>query len=260
MIALIRRIRGFSERQATILVIGLLLGFFAGAVTVSLVAYAQGSPANLWQWVDGFAQNFGTEMFGAFLTFLLFDRLVGRRQRHAEAKEKFKEDQLNAITRLRQADTKEGRQAVLDEMRERDLFKEADLSNTNLREANLKGADLSGAILSDAILIGANLIQAALNNTILIHVNLSQASLRGANLNRVILDTSTLNGANLTGASLRGASLKGADLLDAALRNAVLCDAILDGAILPDGTSWTPEVDMGRFTDPKHPDFFEIIP
>ena len=34
-------------------------------------------------------------------------------------------------------------------------------------------------------------------------------------------------------------------------------DEILGQAILPDGTHWTPETDMSRYTDHSHPDFWQ---
>ena len=137
-----------EERRMSLLVVGLLLGFFAGAVTVSLIAYGQGNPANLWQWIDGFAQNFGTEMFGAFLTFLLFDRLMGEQQKRREAEERARQDQANAIARLKQAASPAGRQAVLVEMSSRDLpLTQANLQGADLRTTDLSGRDLSAANL-----------------------------------------------------------------------------------------------------------------
>jgi uncharacterized protein YjbI with pentapeptide repeats len=47
---------------------------------------------------------------------------------------------------------------------------------------------------------------------------------------------------NLGGANLQGAILKRANLDEF--------------TILPDGTKWTPDTDMARFTDPDHPDFW----
>jgi uncharacterized protein YjbI with pentapeptide repeats len=74
---------------------------------------------------------------------------------------------------------------------------------------------------------------------------------------RANLGEVNLGGANLQGASLFGAFLGGANLRRADLRGAVLKRANLDEfTILPDGTKWTPDTDMARFTDPDHPDFW----
>ena len=83
----------------------------------------------------------------------------------------------------------------------------ADLSNADLRGADLSNADLSNADLRYANLRGADLSNADLSN----------ANLRGANLSN----------ADLSNANLRGANLRGADL-----RNADLRYAIGDGSII----------------------------
>ena len=72
-----------------------------------------------------------------------------------------------------------------------------DLSNANLRGANLSDADLSNANLRGANLRGADL---------------SNANLRGANLSDADLSNANLRGANLRGADLSNANLRGANL------------------------------------------------
>ncbi|MEL6526857.1 MAG: pentapeptide repeat-containing protein, partial [Chloroflexota bacterium] len=49
--------------------------------------------------------------------------------------------------------------------------------------------------------------------------------------------------------------LKDGSLKDAYLSGANLEGAYLSGAKLPDGTKWTQDTDMGRFTNPSHPEF-----
>lgn len=74
-----------------------------------------------------------------------------------------------------------------------------------------------------------------------------------------------LSGANLTGAWLDNADLKSAcllsvNLMDASLLYVDLSDAIYNmNTTLPDGTRWKPGTDMGRFTDPNHPQFWQPI-
>lgn len=226
MAAIAQHIRDLSDRQTTTLVVGLLLGFFFGAVTVSLAAYGQGSPANLWQWVDGFAQNFGTEMFGAFLTFLLFDRLVGERQRKREVEERYKQDQLNVLARLKQADSPEERLAILDEMNARKLLKGANLRRADLSKANLIGADLTRADLFHADLNGADLIAANL-----IAAYLRRADLRRADLGRANLEGTFLHKANLERVrKITIEQLTQAESLQGA--------TLPDGTKLPDNDSW----------------------
>jgi hypothetical protein len=62
---------------------------------------------------------------------------------------------------------------------------------------------------------------------------------------------------NLQGADLTLTNLQGADLRRTNLQGADLEVAQFDeNTILPDMTKWTPDTDMKRFTDPKHPQFW----
>ena len=88
----------------------------------------------------------------------------------------------------------------------------ADLSRANLSEVNLSGADLSEANLSGANLLKANLLGANLSGA-----DLSKANLLGANLSGTDLLETNLLEANLSCANLSWADLSGADLLKANL-------------------------------------------
>jgi uncharacterized protein YjbI with pentapeptide repeats len=113
-----------------------------------------------------------------------------------------------------------------------------DLSGANLEGANLRRAWLLLADLEEANLKGANLGGAMLERAYLVKANLGKAILYYANLGKAILYYANLEGANLESACLEGAELS------------------VD-SILPDGTKWTPDTDMARFTDPNHPDFWQ---
>ena len=76
----------------------------------------------------------------------------------------------------------------------------ADLSGTTLRQAELASANLQGASLVRADLRGANLQGANLMRTALFHANLSGANLQGA-----LLVGAQLGWVNLTEANLSGA-------------------------------------------------------
>ena len=77
----------------------------------------------------------------------------------------------------------------------------ASLGNTKLIGANLSGSDLTDADLSIAYLIRANLSKVDLTNADLSGAVLSEANLQGANLKDTDLEETYLNGADLTGAS-----------------------------------------------------------
>ena len=104
----------------------------------------------------------------------------------------------------------------------------------------LKGADLWEADLLEAVLWKANLQQAVLH----------RALLQGANLNET-----NLKGAELDGAQLQGAMLFKADLRGAHIMNANLESALFEEAIFPDGSTWSQDIDLGRFVDPRHTEY-----
>jgi uncharacterized protein YjbI with pentapeptide repeats len=121
---------------------------------------------------------------------------------------------------------------------------EANLREANLSWANLRGANLSWASLTEANLTEANLSWANLTCASLSWANLREANLRGANLTDATLSWAKLTEANLREANLREANLRGANLTDATLSWANLTEANLTcanlrGANLTDATlSW----------------------
>ena len=113
----------------------------------------------------------------------------------------------------------------------------ANLSDADLRYANLRGTDLRYANLryanlSDADLRKADLRCADLWNANLRYVNLSDADLRNTDLSDTDLSGANLRNANLRNTNLRNANLEGADLWNADLINANLSDADLINANL----------------------------
>ena len=76
------------------------------------------------------------------------------------------------------------------------------LTNANLRGADLTRANLSGANLRGADLVLANLSGADLNSANLSGATLTRADLTGANLSLANLTRAGLSDANLTGANL----------------------------------------------------------
>ncbi len=102
-----------------------------------------------------------------------------------------------------------------------------DLSEANLRDAQLSGARLRWADLSAAGLRHAILNRADLSMADLSGADLSRANLTGSDLTRAKLAEADLRHARLDRADLSGANLMGADL-----RGADLSDVKLDGADL----------------------------
>jgi uncharacterized protein YjbI with pentapeptide repeats len=223
-------------------VMGILVGIalLSSLLSAGISMAAHGSNPSDW-WIS-WLQNFSTEMFGAFLTFVLIELVVGGRQRQEADFEKRQQDQISAMSRLRQADTAEARKPILAEMKKLNLLYGIDLYRADLQDAPLANANLYEATLSGANLEGANLGRA----------NLYNASLRDANLRRTRLDYAILREAALWRADLRGSNLREADLQGAKLGGAQFDE----NTVLPDSKKWTPDANLARFTDPKRSDFW----
>lgn len=123
----------------------------------------------------------------------------------------------------------------------------ANLQSSHLNYSDLRGACLEGVSLSFARFIGSNLLSADLNNAWMRGTDFTGAILMGTNL-----EGSLLSGANFTGAYLQDAKVSNEDF-ERTLHGESLV------SILPDGTQWTPSVDIARFTNPQHDDFHETL-
>ena len=212
----------------------------------------------------GLLLNVGAELAGALATYGLLE-LVIRRREESEAKK------ADLIVQMG-SQVQDVAIAAAEELKRHKWLYDGSLQGANLRGANLQEADLYGVNLQEARLFVANLQGADLANA-----NLQEASLGGANLQEARLTSAHLQGANLQGANLQeadldwanlqearlaSAHLQGAKLCRTRLRGASLAEANLQGAnfdvntTLPDGTKWTPDTDIARFTDLEHPDFW----
>lgn len=184
----------------------------------------------------GAALNFGTDMVGAVVIYVLLDIVLGTRQRKeeliAQMGSRVKDVALYAVEELRRYNgLSDG------------SLKNVVLPSANLEGAVLIGADLRGSVLAQAILVGADLTYAKLNET-----ELSGANLEGANLLGAILTHANLSSANLKGAQLERARLEGAELYDANLQGTNLDGvglekAFLKGALYNKDTIWPNEFD-----------------
>jgi hypothetical protein len=237
------------ERWLDWLVAVVLLGLFSLAVRGSIGAYSGTIFPTGWQpWWDGFLQNSGTEMLGAFMTFVLLELIRGRRERRYqeeadERRTKATQElvrgfiQAQELARLLAAQTPEERQPILESMKATGLLKGANLRGANLEGASLYRVNLQGAVLDSAVLQWADLGRANLQGTMLMGANLEgailfEASLQGANLYHANLHGVNLYQANLQGAYLGGVNLQGAKGLAVKQLREV---ETLEGATLPDG-------------------------
>jgi len=228
----------------------LIIGFLLGAT------WFQGDDNGL-----GYITNLYTELISIGVTIVVLDRINQWRDRQnlkrrlvAEAGSRSNSIAVGAVDWLR-------REGWLSLLKDVDLSN-ANLSGVNFRNANLKGVNLTDTALEgsdflDASLEDAKLLSANLEGALLWNVVLTGADLRDVNLNNVNLVGANLVNANLFSASLENADLRGANLRLAILNNANLEGAKLQGTTLPDGTTWHERVDMARFTDPNHPNFWQ---
>lgn len=249
-----------------IVLTSLILAFLSAALEVS-------KPAEWWLgWIL-------VEFSRVVVMVILLTRFFTVRLRQATVQ--YKLFQRFFLRRLKWAVTPRARQYVLDQMMLENLLEQADLSGAQLSEVHLEGANLKQVRLWRANLSGADLESANLQDAWLGEANFRYAKLTSANLHRAELESSNLERVNLANANLREAHLKHTDLHDASLYDAELEHACLDHAdlsgsnllyanfrgaslqetrfdeatVLPDGTHWTGDTDMSRFTDTQHPDF-----
>lgn len=170
------------------------------------------------------------------------------------------------------------------------------LQNQSFPHANWEKAKLPEVYLYETHLNGAILRQADLHMARLSFVRLEKGDLRGANLSSASVDHARLQSVDLRGANLQSAwcystNLEKADLRGAILKSTNLEEVNLAGAqldhvqfdtqtVLPDATYvldekgkpiydkdlkhryteesfWSLETDMSRYTNSKHPDFWQ---
>ena len=174
---------------------------------------------------SGLALNFGTEIAGAIVTYLLLEIVIGTRQR---------KESLIAQLMSRSADVAT---RAIEELVRNNWHRDGSLNNIRLYRANLQNAELDLASfensdLTEANLEGASLYRANLQGAILQRVNLTRASVGFANLSNADLTNATLTEADLFHSSLVGASMSQANLQGTALQKADLQGAFLYAADL----------------------------
>ncbi len=210
--------------------------------------------------------NASTELTSIAITVLLIDNLNRRRDERVS-----REHELEQLRRQLGSRVNEIASHAAEELRaegwltdgtlQGDDLRFADLDRAELWDADLQGVNLQWARLrrtnlTDANLVGTNLMQTTLQDARLAGADLMQAHLVDARLSHANLQGARLNHADLTGARLEGARLQDADL-----SGAVLTRAVFDArTTLPDNSKWSEAVDLARFTDLQHPDFWQREP
>ena len=196
-----------------------------GILLILIMAGLVSSLGTAWRTGDweGLFLNLGTEMLGAVATYVLLELFIGGRERREAEEKELKAQKADLIAQMGSS-AKDVAIAAAEELRRHGWLYDGSLQRASLHGANLQGAKLSGANLE-----GADLSTANLEAAFLIGANLGKANLFGANLGK----------ANLFGANLQGALMTAVNLDEAHLWK---------DTTLPDGTKWTQDTDMARFT------------
>ena len=240
----------FKHNRLHLLVVSVLASVFV----MSLVESVKLSSGYNAQWGSDFWQNFSTEIMGAIVTFLLFEIVIGGRRQH-DARLEAHTEQLERLIRIMQSIEHLPAANAVEELRARNWLKDGTLAGRDFKNAHLKSLHLAEANFEDCNLC---------------HANLQDANLEDSKLEKAALEGANLKGANLTNADMCGANLRYADmstsiLSDADMRGASLTHAKMGSYSsyeqrfarlnLPDGTRWSREVYIARFTDPEHPHY-----
>ena len=228
---------------------------------------------------DGYLSSIYTEILSIIVIIAVLDRVIDWRARQRsteelrirlirEAGSRGHDTAVTAVDWLRAAGWLSGDSGVL---------AGADLHRANLEGAYLFDANLKKAYLFSANLQRSNLFTADLEDANLEDAQMQKAYLYNANLSKSNLFNADMENANLEGANLQHTylgftNLAGACLANADFTHATLSHVIFDReTILPDARIirwddrttpiydkyWTPSTDMSRYTDPKHPRYWQ---
>lgn len=213
----------------------------------------------------GYRGNLYTTILGVVITILVLDRRAEQRAERAL--------KVQLIREMGSTVNEVARRAV-EELQDRGWSEDGSLRKQMFRRSNLQGVRLGfdrltpqdfenprRPDLEESNFRLANLADAKLYRVNFQKCNLIFADLRNANFYDADLQFADLTYADLQGASLKLAAADHANFTNANLRNVRLDEngeKVRFGVntILPDGSLWTPETDMRRFTDPNHPDFW----
>lgn len=237
-------------------------GFLLGFVTYPAL---QAVGFSLGQFIISIAP----EIVGIFITVVIIDTFYRRRE-----EERLKHDLIREMGSFANPVAIRAVEAL----RDKGWLTDGTLIHKKFHQAELKYADLSNAVLNRCRFAGANwqnvkayhlqltggqlggidLRKSQLNVSNLAHTNINdadarEADFRGCNLEGVHFDQTDLENCNFT-----GTNLKGTDFYNANLKGVDFERAVFDeNTLMPDGYSWTPELDIRRYTDPEQPDFWQ---
>ncbi len=220
-----------------------------GFVLLGVGVLIGGSINFLPEFWTGTSSNLGVEFLSIAITVLVIDGLNKR-----EAK---REKQSDLILQMQSKDNSIAAAAV-DQLRIRgwmqaDSLEEEYITGANLENVNLQWANLQRTQVSETNLQGAHLDGAQLQGAVFKNAILQNAALVCANLKGTTFNATSLHGANLKDANLEGAQFSIPRVFGWELDYSGFFD---EKTVLPDGSHWTPETDLTRFTDATHAQFW----
>ena len=196
----------------------ILLALLVGAILPISIALLSGES------LPGLLLNFGTEMAGAFVTFILIDMIIARYEAQEEEASQSKYLRERLINKMSSGVNDEARRAA-EELRELGWLFDGTLERHRMTGANLKGCDLRHANLR-----GVRMFRSDLREAKLFEADLENAIMTGCDLRGAILYRTNIVGARMAGTNLEGARRLTAQMLVQTAR--------LKGAILPDGARY----------------------
>lgn len=216
------------------------LGLLIASVIVGIIGYNQ-THDNRFTWRDfwqDYYANISAELGSVAVTVLIIDQLNRRRQKDEE-KQRL----------IRQMGSKENSMTLqaVEELKVMGALKDGSLVGQNFEEANLHGANMGRVNMRHAKMDFSDLREA-----VLFFADMEYADMSGVKARKTVFTFANLKNANLVAADLRGALMMGADLTFAKLDQA----AFDENTQLPDKTNWFKGIDLTRFTDPEHAQYW----
>ena len=246
--------------------------FYALIIGAALLCVGVWIGASLFTDKDSYGMNLFTELLGISATVLIINQIYERRNRERQREQAQREEEQKTEERKRRLVRRAGSRSndiansAIEQLRHDCLLigddgflkgvrlAEADLRNANLRTANMQETDLWKTNLQSA-----DLWWTELQGAFLVEAKLQDSKLMGAVLQDADLRVANLQGADLTDADLRGTDLRDTEMQGANLLNAKLHGTKLSGAIFPDGYNYIFFTEIGKFTNPEHPDFAHTL-
>jgi uncharacterized protein YjbI with pentapeptide repeats len=135
-------------------------------------------------------------------------------------------------------------------------FTDANFSRTNFRESNLQGIQWLRTQVLTSDFEGNDFRYSTFPATKLSHTNLKKTNFHRCTFQSAIIMGCFFNNADCSEAQFTAVHFRGVDLIGVNFANAILEGSFDYNTTLPDGTRWTPDTDLSRFTNPQHPQFW----